>query len=102
MVSASHDAALFAEPDLRFHKAILAATGNELMVAFGSLIEAALYAFLQISSRHAGAPAPSIPLHEAILAAIERRDAEGAQAAMMALLDRTSRNVARNVEQGPA
>jgi DNA-binding FadR family transcriptional regulator len=102
MVSASHDAALFAEPDLRFHKAILAATGNELMVAFGSLIEAALYAFLQISSRHAGAPAPSIPLHEAVLAAIDRRDAEGAQAAMMALLDHTSRNVARNVEHGPS
>ena len=97
MVGASHDAALFAEPDLRFHKAILAATGNELMVAFGSLIEAALYAFLRISSRHAGAPAPSIPRHEAILAAIDRRDPEGAQAAMTALLDHTSRNVALNV-----
>lgn len=97
MVDASHDAALFAEPDLRFHKAILAATGNELMVAFGALVEAALSVFLRIASRHAGAPAPSIPLHGAILAAIERRDAEGARAAMMALLDQTSRNVARNV-----
>jgi DNA-binding FadR family transcriptional regulator len=100
----AHSAALFAEPDIRFHKAILTATDNDVMMAFGALIETALGVFVRIASRHAGAPAPSVPLHGAILEAIRRRDAEGAHAAMMALLERTSgnveRNVASNVEKG--
>ncbi|MFI5001611.1 MAG: FadR/GntR family transcriptional regulator [Reyranellales bacterium] len=97
MERTAHDAALFADPDIRFHKAILAATGNDVMAAFGALTEAALGIFVRVASRHTGAPAPSVPLHRAILDAIRRRDADGAQAAMMALLDRTSRNVERNV-----
>jgi DNA-binding FadR family transcriptional regulator len=95
-----HDPALFAEPDIRFHRAILAATNNDFIAAFGALIEIALGAFVRIASRHPGAPAPSVPLHRAILDAIRRRDAEGAHAAMLALLDRTSRNVERNVRRG--
>jgi DNA-binding FadR family transcriptional regulator len=97
MERAGHDAVLFADPDIRFHKAILAATDNDVMVAFGALTEAALGVFVRVASRHAGAPAPSVPLHRAVLDAIRRRDAEGAHAAMMALLDRTARNVERNV-----
>lgn len=97
MERTAHSAALFAEPDIRFHKAILTATGNDVMTAFGALIEAALGIFVRIASRHPDAPAPSVPLHRAILEAIRRRDAEGAHAAMMALLERTSGNVRRNV-----
>lgn len=97
MERTAHDAALFAEPDIRFHKAILAATDNDVMMAFGALTEAALGIFVRIASRHAGAPAPSVPLHRAVLAAIRRRDAEGARKAMVVLLKRTSRNVERNV-----
>jgi DNA-binding FadR family transcriptional regulator len=99
MERTAHSAPLFAEPDIRFHKAILTATGNDVMVAFGALIEAALGVFVRIASRHPEAPAPSVPLHRAILEAIRRRDAEGAHAAMLALLDRTSGNVRRNVRQ---
>ncbi len=98
MERAAHSAALFAEPDVRFHKAILTATDNDVMTAFGALIEAALAIFVHVATRHPGAPAPSVPLHGAVLEAIRRRDAEGAHAAMMALLDRTARNVERNVE----
>lgn len=97
MERTAHSPALFAEPDIRFHKAILTATNNDVMMAFGALIEAALRIFVGIASRHPGAPAPSLPLHRSILEAIGRRDVEGAQAAMMALLERTSRNVERNV-----
>lgn len=100
MERTAHDAALFAAPDIRFHRAILTATDNDVMMAFGALIEAALGIFVRIASRHPGAPVPSVPLHRAILEAIRRRDAEGAHAAMIALLDRTSRNVERNVETG--
>jgi len=97
MEQAADDAALFVDPDRRFHKAILVATGNDFMVAFAALTDAALGAFVRIASRHPGAPAPSVPLHRAVLEAIHRRDAEGARAAMMALLDRTARNVEKNV-----
>jgi len=99
MEAAAHDPLLFAEPDIRFHRAILAATGNDFIAAFGALIETALGAFVRIASRHPGAPAPSVPLHRAILDAIRCRDAEAAHAAMLALLDRTSRNVQRNVRR---
>ena len=102
MERAAHDASLFAEPDIRFHKAILAGDGNDLMTAFGALIEAAL------GHVRADRVAPCLVRRRprclcivAILDAIRRRDAEGAHAAMLALLDRTSRNVERNVAAGP-
>lgn len=100
MERTAHDAVRFADPDRRFHKAILMATGNDFMGAFAALTDAALGMFVRIASRHAGAPAPSVPLHRSVLEAIRRRDAEGAHAAMMALLERTSRNVERNVRRG--
>lgn len=99
MENAARDPVLFAEPDIRFHRAILAATDNDFIAAFGALIEIALGAFVHIASRHPGAPGPSVPLHRAILDAIRRKDEEGAQAAMLALLDRTARNVKRNVRR---
>jgi len=98
MERTAHDRVAFADPDRRFHKAILVATGNDFMVAFAALTETALGAFVRIASRHPGAPAPSVPLHRAVLEAIRRRDAEGAHSAMTALLDRTARNVERNVK----
>jgi DNA-binding FadR family transcriptional regulator len=98
MELAARDALRFAEPDIRFHKAILAATGNDFFVAFGALAEAALGVFVRIATRHPEAPTPAVPMHGAILDAIRRRDAEGAHAAMVALLVRTERNVERNVK----
>lgn len=96
MASAGTDRTRFAEPDLQFHKAILSASGNELMMAFGSMIEAALAAFIAISLRHAEAPGPSIPMHEAILLAIEAGDPAGARKAMLALLVRTRTNIKKD------
>lgn len=93
MVAAQSDRQRFVGPDLQFHKAILAATGNEFMMAFGSMIEAALAIFIRISLRHQEAPGPSIPMHEAVLLAIEAGDARAASAAMTALLARTRGNI---------
>jgi DNA-binding FadR family transcriptional regulator len=96
MVAAGTDRKRFAGPDLQFHKAILAASGNEFMMAFGGMIEAALAAFIGISLRHREAPGPSIPMHEAVLLAIEAGDAERAHAAMLALLARTRTNIEKD------
>jgi len=99
MVAAGADRQRFAAPDLSFHKAILAASGNEFMTAFGGMIEAALSAFIRISLRHREAPGPSIPLHEAVLTAIEAGDAEGARRAMLALLSRTRDNIEKDASR---
>ncbi|MGV8855888.1 MAG: FadR/GntR family transcriptional regulator [Devosia sp.] len=96
MASAGTDRKRFAAPDLQFHKAILAASGNEFMMAFGGMIEAALAAFIGISLRHREAPGPSVPLHEAILLAIEAGDAPAAQQAMVTLLSRTRTNIEKD------
>jgi len=96
MVAAGTDRKRFAGPDLQFHKAILAASGNEFMMAFGGMIEAALAAFIGISLRHREAPGPSIPMHEAVLLAIEADDPEQARAAMLALLARTRINIEKD------
>ncbi|MGB3338493.1 MAG: FadR/GntR family transcriptional regulator [Devosia sp.] len=96
MVAAGTDRKRFAGPDLQFHKAILAASGNEFMTAFGGMIEAALAAFIGISLRHREAPGPSIPMHEAVLLAIETGDPERAHAAMLALLARTRTNIEKD------
>ena len=97
MERAAHNVALFTEPDIRFHKAILAATDNDVMLALGALTEAALRIFVDIATRHPEAPAPSIPLHRAVLVAIRDRDENAARRAMERLLRRTARNVERNV-----
>lgn len=97
MERAAHDVSQFTEPDIRFHKAILAATDNDVMLALGTLTEAALRIFVRIATRHPEAPLPSIPLHRAILVAIRRRDGKAARRAMERLLRRTARNVERNV-----
>jgi len=99
MVAAGADRQRFAAPDLSFHKAILAASGNEFMTAFGGMIEAALSAFIRISLRHREAPGPSIPLHEAVLTAIEAGDADGARRAMLALLSRTRDNIEKDASR---
>lgn len=99
MVAAQTDRRRFAAPDLQFHKAILAASGNEFMTAFGSMIEAALAAFIRISLRHTEAPGPSIPMHEAVLLAIEAGNSDGASAAMLALLTRTRANIEKDAKR---
>ncbi|WDR03975.1 FCD domain-containing protein [Devosia algicola] len=96
MEAATHDRTRFVDPDLRFHKAILAASGNEFMMAFGAMIEAGLAAFITISLRHSGAPAPSVPLHHNILKAIEAADPEAARTAMETLLSRTKSNISQD------
>ncbi len=101
MERADHDVALYTEPDIRFHKAILAATDNDVMLALGALTEAALRIFVDIATRHPEAPAPSIPLHRAILVAIRGGDENAARRAMERLLRRTARNVERNVAARP-
>lgn len=93
MEAAGGDARAYTEPDLRFHRAILAATANDFLVAFGATVEAALRMSFALSTRNPGAPRKSLPYHRAVLDAIWARDPDRARAEMNKLMDLTERNI---------
>ncbi|MFI1393623.1 FadR/GntR family transcriptional regulator [Streptomyces sp. NPDC020681] len=80
------------EADLAFHRALLAATHNELLERMEMVIESGLAHRDRIvhSSPHTEDPVPS---HRAVLDAVRARDPDRAEAAMRALLDQASRDL---------
>lgn len=86
--------------DLRFHQAILGATGNAFLASMGHMIESALAFSFQISARARDNPAYSLPLHKAVLERIEARDSRGAQAAMLRLLENARGEIERILDGG--
>ena len=97
MDAAGLDRVAYAGPDLEFHRAILVATGNPFLVAFGNGIEAALRMSFELSSRQTGAPRNSLPLHRSVLDAIWARKPEEAKEAMKTLLGVTESNIQRGL-----
>jgi len=95
MEEAGNDSDLWIDPDLRFHQAIIRATGNELLWPLGAIIETALATSFRLSSAQWDGPIHSLPLHWAIFDAIRKRDAAAAQAAMHRLLDGAADDVRR-------
>lgn len=87
MEAAGEDIDAGLDPDLRFHQAIFASTGNELLAPMVFLIESALCEMIKMSSKAPGARLNSMPLHKNVLEAIRRRDPVGARMAMLTLLD---------------
>lgn len=88
------DAAHAVDADLAFHRALLAATHNELLERMEMVIESGLAHRDRIvhSSPHSGDP---VPAHRAVLDAVRERDAPAAEAAMRALLDQAGRDLDR-------
>ena len=77
--------------DRDFHIAILEATGNDILLALGRVIEAALIASFRITTGMPGALEHTLPQHRAVMEAILRRDPAGARLAMEALLVESER-----------
>ena len=86
--------------DVKFHLAILLASGNELLVPFGFLIESALGTMFDFTGRHNQDWRKAYPLHEAIVVAIRKRRPEAARKAVRVLLDDTSRVLAQWAREG--
>ncbi|MFI9611992.1 FadR/GntR family transcriptional regulator [Streptomyces sp. NPDC052023] len=82
------------EADLAFHRALLAATHNELLSRMEMVIESGLAHRDRIvhSSPHGEDP---VPAHRAVLDAVRDRDPRAAEAAMRALLDQAGRDLDR-------
>jgi DNA-binding FadR family transcriptional regulator len=93
MDAAGMDSRAYSEPDLRFHRGILIATGNDFLVAFGATVEAALRMSFDLSTLNPGAPRKSLPHHRAILDEIWARNPDGARRAMCSLMDLTEQNI---------
>ena len=73
----------FLEADLAFHVAVLEASENSVLSHFGHAVRAALLISFERSLEREDAMRRALPLHEAVLAAIRRRNPVEASNAMM-------------------
>ena len=97
MAAAGDDGELWVAPDMRFHKAILHATGNELIRSLGAMIETALAITFRLSSTNPEGQRHALPLHGAILKALTRQAPAAARRAMLRLLDKSEEDVRRAI-----
>lgn len=80
--------------DLRFHRALLVAAHNDLMLPMEAVIEAGLRARDRLVHDDDAAADP-IPMHRKVVAAVRDRDPDGAEEAMRELLAQAERDVRR-------
>jgi DNA-binding FadR family transcriptional regulator len=78
------------EADVRFHRLLLAASGNALLSGLGACIEEALRASISITSRPDVGHRFALDKHLAVFEAVCDGNAEAARANMAALLDMTA------------
>jgi DNA-binding FadR family transcriptional regulator len=76
----------YVEADLTFHTTILSACGNQYVRQMQEALSAMLRASFEIVSQKPGGPAQTLPMHEAVCVAIERRDPQAAEHAAIALV----------------
>jgi len=88
------DAAHAVEADLAFHRALLAATHNELLERMEMVIESGLAHRDRIVHSHPHSEDP-VPAHHAVLDAVREQNPQAAEAAMRALLDQAGRDLDR-------
>ena len=86
--------------DLRFHQAILNATGNLFIGALGGLIDTALLGSFRLSWRVAPARTDRLQQHRAVLEAIRAQKPEEARDAMAALLRDSVMDVRNELDKG--
>jgi GntR family galactonate operon transcriptional repressor len=94
MAAAGPDAAAAVAADLAFHRALLAATHNELVQRMEVLIETGLAERDRMVHGNAGTSDP-VPRHRAVVDGIRDRDPAQAAAAMGRLLEQAIEDVAR-------
>ncbi|MGO4700632.1 FadR/GntR family transcriptional regulator [Dyella sp. 2RAB6] len=83
----------WADADLRFHEAVLQATGNELLSSLFAVIDTALGTFFVLSARNASNFKYSLPHHQKVLEAIRRKQPKLAHAAMLAMIADSQANL---------
>jgi DNA-binding FadR family transcriptional regulator len=94
MADADGDAEAVIEADLAFHRSLLYAAHNELLSRMEIIIEAGLRA-RDLLVHHQPHWPDSVPVHDAIVAALKAGDSAAAETAVLALLDQASTDVSR-------
>jgi DNA-binding FadR family transcriptional regulator len=84
-----------AAADLRFHRAVLAATHNDLLEQLGAVLQPALLLRDLVAFRSGHGDPESIRLHGAVLAAVEAKDPDVAEQRMHDLLRKAARDAER-------
>jgi DNA-binding FadR family transcriptional regulator len=92
-MEAAPDPESWTSADLDFHEAILAATGNELLISLFSVIETALSSYFTMSARTTANFKYSLPQHRAVLQAIRDKDADAAHKTMLKVIADTRANL---------
>jgi DNA-binding FadR family transcriptional regulator len=92
-MEAAPDRESWTHADVDFHEAILAATGNELLISLFSVIEMALSSYFSMSARTTTNFKYSLPQHRTVLQAIRDKDHEGAHKAMLKVISDTRANL---------
>lgn len=77
----------YVKADLAFHTIILSACGNQFVRQMQDAMAALLRVSFDVITTKPGGPAHSLPLHEAVCEAIERGDPDGAERAVLILID---------------
>jgi DNA-binding FadR family transcriptional regulator len=83
----------FLAADLRFHIAILHATGNPFFAPVANVISASLESSLRVTNRQPADNHASVPVHQKVLKAIYARKPSKAQAAMRSLLSDAAQRI---------
>lgn len=85
----------FIAADMQFHFVILAACRNEILEQMSSAIGEALEISRRVTIELPGSSEAHLPLHEAVVEAIRRRDADAAENAMGKLIELVQSDVER-------
>jgi DNA-binding FadR family transcriptional regulator len=83
----------WADADLKFHDAVLRATGNELLSSLFTVIETALGTFFVLSARTTANFKYSLPYHQQAFHAIRDSDPKAASDAMLAMINDSEKNL---------
>lgn len=83
------------EADIRFHRAIVQACDNDVLLQMGAIVNTALLVAFNAAIRVPGLAKASLSRHQVILDAIQRRHANRARAAMSRLVGNTGRSIAK-------
>ncbi|WP_422769661.1 FadR/GntR family transcriptional regulator [Plantactinospora sp. WMMC1484] len=98
-MAAATDPVAAVRADLAFHRALLAATHNELLERMEVVMETGLAERDRLV--HGAGQDDPVPSHRAVVEAIRRGDAEGAEHAMRQLLEKAVRDVQKVRRQRP-
>ncbi|MEI5675357.1 MULTISPECIES: FadR/GntR family transcriptional regulator [unclassified Nocardioides] len=82
--------------DLAFHRAVVEAGGNDLLVHLHSVMEVALAAARQVHTRNVRRNKRTLPAHRAVLDAIVAKDADQASALMREVVTGAAHDIRRD------